>query len=84
MYSASQLHSCAQTKYAPQYAKGMAYYQQGRQLLRPPPGMPMPPPQAFDEEGEPMPASSPVQHGNLMMIGGAIALGLLVLFAMRK
>lgn len=84
--AAQSAQAYAQAKYAPQYAKGMEYYQQGRQILRPPPGamMPQQPEQAFDEEGEPMPASSPVQHGNIMLIGGAVVLGLLVLFAMRK
>ncbi len=46
------------------------------------PMMPMPP-QQFDDDGAPM-ASGTVQHGNILMIGGAVAAGLLLLFALRK
>lgn len=76
----------AQQKYGTQYAQGMDYYQQGRQLLRPPPG-PMTPdgqPAMPDAEGELAPAASPVQHGNMLTIGAIVGVGLLAFLLLRK
>lgn len=52
---------------------------------RPPtqPMMPMPP-QQFDDDGSPIPAGTTVQHGNILMIGGAVAAGLVLLLVLRK
>lgn len=76
----------AQQKYGAQYAKGLDYYQKGKALLRPPgaPGGP-PPPEALDEEGDPIPSPGgvPAQKGNLMLIGGLAAAAVLVFVLTR-
>ena len=81
--------SYVQSKYADQYARAAGLYSQGKQLLRPP-GAPMPPPPppdaGGDDGGDNMPVSTPgvpAQRGNLMLIGGLVAAGLLVLVLTR-
>lgn len=79
----------AQTKYAPQYARAAGLYAQGKSILRPP-GAPMgppgaAPPEAADEDGGGGGggAPAPAQRGNLMLIGGLVAAGILVFVLTR-
>ena len=60
------------------------YQQLMRQRARQPimPMMPMQPMMPMDPDGAPV--SSPVEHGNLLMIGGVAAAGLLLFLLLRK
>lgn len=73
-------------QYAAQYAKYSPYVQAARNAFMPgqQPGVMMPPQQVLDNEGEPMPASSPVQHGNFMFVGALVGVGVLAFLLLRK
>jgi len=75
--------------YAPgQYAQVTEYADRARGIIRPPGPMgpgpgPMMPGPAADDDAAPAPAG-PVQRGNLLLIGGAVVVGLVLFLAMRK
>jgi len=92
--------TAANAYYPEQYAQVQQGVQQAKQVLRtndihyqqmlqrraqqPRMMMPMPPPMQLDEEGAPIPSGGPVQHGNLLMIGGLAVAGVVLFLVLRK